>query len=103
VPPRCVNSRGRGKERVDLPMQPEDVPLVAPQAVAIYGQESENEALADELALDGFDTRLVSDLAMLGEVDLICSVVRRGVAQGSALYVPCEGVGSRAPVLVSCG
>jgi DNA-binding response OmpR family regulator len=52
-------------------MQPEDIPRVAPPVVAIYGQESENEVLADELALDGYDVRLVSDPAMLGEVDLI--------------------------------
>jgi DNA-binding response OmpR family regulator len=52
-------------------MQPEDIPRAAPLVVGIYGQESENEALADELALDGYDVRLVSDPAMLGEVDLI--------------------------------
>jgi DNA-binding response OmpR family regulator len=52
-------------------MQSEDTPRVVPTVVAIYGQESENLALADELALDGFDTRLVSDLARLGEVELI--------------------------------
>jgi DNA-binding response OmpR family regulator len=52
-------------------MQPEDIPRVAPPVVAIYGQESENEVLADELALDGYDVRLVSDPAMLGEADLI--------------------------------
>jgi CheY-like chemotaxis protein len=31
----------------------------------------ENEALAAELALDGYDVRLVSDLAMIGGVDLV--------------------------------
>jgi DNA-binding response OmpR family regulator len=52
-------------------MQPEDTPRAAPPVVAIYGKESDNQVLADELALDGFDVRLVSDPAMLGEVDLI--------------------------------
>jgi DNA-binding response OmpR family regulator len=66
-------------------MQPEDTPRVAPPAVAIYGQNSENEALADELALDGFDTRLVSNLAMLGEVELIVfgRAPRRGAGLGA--------------------
>lgn len=66
-------------------MQPEDTPRVAPPAVAIYGQDSENEALADELALDGFDTRLVSDLAMLGDVALIVfgRASRRGAGLGA--------------------
>ncbi len=66
-------------------MQPENTPRVAPPAVAIYGQDSENEALADELALDGFDTRLVSDLAMLGEVELIVfgRASRRGAGLGA--------------------
>jgi DNA-binding response OmpR family regulator len=64
-------------------MQLEDIPRVVPPAVVIYGQESENEALADELALDGFDTRLVSDLAMLGEVDLI--VFGRASKRGAGL------------------
>jgi DNA-binding response OmpR family regulator len=52
-------------------MQPEDTPRAAPPAVVIYGLESDNQVLADELALDGFDVRLVSDPATLGEVDLI--------------------------------
>jgi DNA-binding response OmpR family regulator len=51
--------------------------------VAIYGQESENEVLADELALDGYDVRLVSDPAMLGEVDLI--VFGRTSQRGASL------------------
>jgi DNA-binding response OmpR family regulator len=64
-------------------MQPEDIPRVAPPVVAIYGQESENEVLADELALDGYDVRLVSDPAMLGEVDLI--VFGRTPQRGASL------------------
>ncbi len=52
-------------------MQPEDTPRAAPPVVVIYGPESENEVLADELALDGFDVRLVSDPAMLGAADLV--------------------------------
>ena len=64
-------------------MQPEDNPRVAPTVVAIYGQESENEVLADELALDGYDVRLVSDPAMLGEVDLI--VFGRTPKRGTSL------------------
>jgi DNA-binding response OmpR family regulator len=66
-------------------MQPEDIPRVVPPVVVIYGQESENEALADELALDGFDTRLVSDPASVGEVDLIVfgRASRRGAGLGA--------------------
>jgi DNA-binding response OmpR family regulator len=52
-------------------MQPEDTPRAAPPIVALYGQEGDNEALAHELVLDGFDVRLVSDPALFGEVDLI--------------------------------
>lgn len=52
-------------------MQLEDIPRVAPPVLAIYGQESENEPLAGELALDGYDVRLVSDLVSHSEVDLI--------------------------------
>ncbi len=52
-------------------MQPEDTPRAAPPAVVIYGLESEHQTLADELALDGFDVRLVSDPERFGEVDLI--------------------------------
>jgi DNA-binding response OmpR family regulator len=64
-------------------MHQEDIPRAAPSVVVIYGQESENEALADELALDGFDTRLVSDLASVGEVDLI--VFGRASKRGAGL------------------
>jgi DNA-binding response OmpR family regulator len=83
-------------------MQPEDTPRVAPPAVAIYGQDSENEALADELALDGFDTRLVSDLAMLGEVELIVfgRASRRGAGLGALRALRGGGLaGSGARVL----
>jgi hypothetical protein len=52
-------------------MQLEDIPRVAPPVLAVYGQNSESEALADELVLDGYDVRLIGDLAQLGEVDLI--------------------------------
>ncbi len=52
-------------------MQPEDTPRAAPPVVVIYGPESDNEVLADELALDDFDVRLVSDRALLGAADLI--------------------------------
>jgi DNA-binding response OmpR family regulator len=64
-------------------MQLEDIPRAVPPVVVIYGQESENKVLADELALDGFDTRLVSDPAMLGEVDLI--VFGRALKRGAGL------------------
>ncbi len=64
-------------------MQPEDTPRAAPPVVVIYGQESENEALADELALDGFHVRLVSELAMLDAVDLI--VFGRALERGAGL------------------
>jgi DNA-binding response OmpR family regulator len=52
-------------------MQPEDTPRAAPPVVVIYGPESDNEVLADELALDDFDVRLVSDRALLGAADLV--------------------------------
>jgi DNA-binding response OmpR family regulator len=64
-------------------MQPEDTPRVVPPVLAVYGQNSENLALADELALDGYDVRLVSDPAQLGEVDLI--VVGRASQRGAGL------------------
>jgi CheY-like chemotaxis protein/DNA-binding XRE family transcriptional regulator len=83
-------------------MQPENTPRLAPPAVAIYGQDSENEALADELALDGFDTRLVSDLAMLGEVELIVfgRASRRGAGLGALRALRGGGLaGSGARVL----
>jgi DNA-binding response OmpR family regulator len=83
-------------------MQPEDIPRAVPPVVAIYGQESENEALADELALDGFDTRLVSDLASVGEVDLIVfgRASRRGAGLGALRALRGGGLaGSGARVL----
>jgi DNA-binding response OmpR family regulator len=52
-------------------MQPENTPRAASPTVILYGQEGGGEALADALALDGFDVRLVSDPAQLGEADLI--------------------------------
>jgi DNA-binding response OmpR family regulator len=52
-------------------MQPEDTPRAASPTVVLYGQEGGNRALATELALDGFDVRLVSDPAQFGEADLI--------------------------------
>ncbi len=83
-------------------MQPEDIPRAVPPVVVIYGQESENEALADELALDGFDTRLVSDLASVGEVDLIVfgRASRRGAGLGALRALRGGGLaGSGARVL----
>jgi DNA-binding response OmpR family regulator len=64
-------------------MQPEDIPRVAPPSVAIYGQESEKEVLADELVFDGYDVRTVSDPAMLGEADLV--VFGRTSQRGASL------------------
>lgn len=66
-------------------MQLEDIPRAAPPVVAIYGQERENEALAMELALDGYDVRLVSDPVMLDGVDLVvfARMPRRGVGLGA--------------------
>jgi DNA-binding response OmpR family regulator len=83
-------------------MQPEDIPRAVPPVVVIYGQESENEALADELALDGFYTRLVSDLASVGEVDLIVfgRASRRGAGLGALRALRGGGLaGSGARVL----
>jgi DNA-binding response OmpR family regulator len=83
-------------------MQPEDTPRVAPPVLAVVGQSSENEPLADELALDGFDVRLVSDPAQLGEVDLIvfARTSQRGALLGT-LRALRQGAlaGSDAPVL----
>ncbi len=64
-------------------MHPEDNPRAMPPVVVIYGLESDNEALADELALDGYDVRLVSDPAMLGAGDLI--VFGRTAQRGAGL------------------
>lgn len=83
-------------------MQLEDTPRVAPPVLAVFGQEHENEPLADELVLDGFDVRLVSDPAQVGEVDLIvfARTSRRGAGLG-ALRVLRQGAlaGSGAPTL----
>jgi DNA-binding response OmpR family regulator len=83
-------------------MQLEDIPRVAPPVLVVFGQESKNEALADELVLDGYDVRLVSDPAQVGEVDLIvfAHTLRRGAGLG-ALRVLRQGAlaGSGAPVL----
>lgn len=66
-------------------MHSEDIPRAARPVVAIYGQESENEALATELALDGYDVRQASEPAMLGVVDLI--VFGRASQRGAGLDV----------------
>lgn len=83
-------------------MQLEDIPRVAPPVLVVYGQNSENEVLAGELALDGYDVRLVSDPAQVGEVDLIvfAHASRRGAGLG-ALRALRQGAlaGSGAPVL----
>jgi DNA-binding response OmpR family regulator len=83
-------------------MQLEDIPRVAPPVLAVYGQNSESEALADELVLDGYDVRLIGDLAQLGEVDLIvfARTSRRGAGLG-ALRALRQGelAGSGCPVL----
>jgi hypothetical protein len=84
-------------------MQLEDTPRVAPPVLAVFGQDSENEPLADELALDGYDVRLVSDPAQLGEVDLMSLLARRSVAHCLALYERCVRARSRAPVLPCSG
>jgi DNA-binding response OmpR family regulator len=83
-------------------MQSEDIPRVAPPVLAVYGQSSESEALADELVLDGYDVRLIGDPAQLGEVDLIvfAHTSRRGAGLG-ALRALRQGAlaGSGCPVL----
>jgi two-component system response regulator ResD len=83
-------------------MQLEDTPRYVPPVLAVFGQDSENVALADELALDGYDVRLVSELAQLGEVDLIvfARTSRRGAGLG-ALRALRQGAlaGSGCPVL----
>jgi DNA-binding response OmpR family regulator len=52
-------------------MQPEDIPRAAPPSIVLFGQEGGGQALADELALDGFDVRLVSEPVLFGAADLI--------------------------------
>jgi DNA-binding response OmpR family regulator len=52
-------------------MQLESIPGAVRPVVAVYGAERETETLADELALDGLDVRLVSDPAMVREVDVV--------------------------------
>lgn len=52
-------------------MRAKNISRVAPPVVAIYGQRSENGALAGELALDGHEVRLVSDPSMLIGVDVV--------------------------------
>lgn len=66
-------------------MQPENTPRAVPPVVAIHGQETNNQVLADELALDGFDVRLVSDPAMFVGADLIvfAHTSNRGVGLGA--------------------
>lgn len=65
-------------------MHPEDTPRAVPPVVAIYGQESENLVLADELALDGFDVRLVSDPAMfVGDLIVFAHTSNRGAGLGA--------------------
>jgi hypothetical protein len=53
-------------------MRPADNPQAAARSreggfVLLYGEESENEALADELVLDGYHVHLVGDPARLKE------------------------------------
>ncbi|HTA15785.1 MAG TPA: response regulator transcription factor [Solirubrobacteraceae bacterium] len=64
-------------------MQLEDIPRFAPHVLAVFGEKRDNEALANELAMEGYDVRLVSDIAMLGEVDLI--VFGRASPRGAGL------------------
>jgi DNA-binding response OmpR family regulator len=52
-------------------MQPEDTPRAAPPSIVLFGQQGGGQALADELALDGFDVRLVSEPVLFGGADLI--------------------------------
>ena len=55
----------------------------------MYGEESENEALADELSLDGFDVALVDDAVdlkeRLGSAELVIFGRRRVGADAGAL------------------
>ena len=83
-------------------MQLEDIPRVAPPVLAVYGQNSESEALADELVLDGYDVRLIGDLAQLAEVDLIvfARTSRRGAGLGALRALRQDALaGSGCPVL----
>jgi DNA-binding response OmpR family regulator len=52
-------------------MQPEATPRAVPPTIVLFGQEGGGQALADELALDGFDVRLVSEPVLFSEADLI--------------------------------
>jgi two-component system, OmpR family, response regulator AdeR len=79
----------------------QSIPGAMRPLVAIYGPERENETLAGEMEVDGFDVRLVSDVAMVGEVDV---VVGHGLPRGAgfgALHALRGGelVGARARLL----
>jgi DNA-binding response OmpR family regulator len=62
-----------------------------PAVLLLYGEECANLALADELALDGYEVRRASDPAMLraacdaGEVELV--VFGRATRRGAGLDV----------------
>jgi two-component system, OmpR family, phosphate regulon response regulator PhoB len=51
--------------------------------IAIYGSERANEALVEELALDGFDVRLINRVPRLGEIDLV--IFGRSLKRGADL------------------
>jgi DNA-binding response OmpR family regulator len=64
-------------------MQLESMPGAVRPVVAVYGPERENEPLAGELELDGFDVRLVDDPARFGGADVV--VFGRGSRRGAGL------------------
>lgn len=46
-------------------MQPEDIPRAAPLVIAVYGRESDKDTLAQKLAQDGYDVRLLKHAIVL--------------------------------------
>lgn len=75
-------------------MRPEDNPRAAARPrrgpfVLVYGEESENEALADELVLDGYHVHLIGDPARLKERvgDAALVIFGRSPQRGTGLDV----------------
>lgn len=64
-------------------MQAGERPQASSAVIAVYGSESANEPIVEELALDGFNVRLVNRLARIGEVDLV--IFGRALKRGDGL------------------
>jgi len=64
-------------------MQAGERPQPSAAVIAVYGPESANEPIVEELVLDGFNVRLVNRLERIGEGDLV--IFGRGVKRGVGL------------------